>query len=452
MPALHPPADRSFVHTSGENAPEERDRAQRPRPRTANAAASAAAAAGAAALADAAAPADAQSTPDADRPQGRASRRRDRLPRTRREQAAPAQEGGAGGRRAQRIDGGGTVMIDDRLFELVDWSSGGLSIRSDAHLYRVGDTRNLELEIDLGDYAVNLDLDGEVVNRTSDRTGWRFRNPSDTQRQVFRALTHSSLHGRAFTAPRPLPQRAETVDLRPAAPLKPSRPKRSFNPLAAMMSLPFNAAIIGLVAGVAILTMNDLPASSGPPSSAADGDGVRAERAAVAVERTALVATTPGLVLGWTTSPGEPARAGAALVTLSSDSEGGGAKAIVSPCDCILARILVEPGERVTVGREVAYLYPRGVEGHIQALFAPDVAPNVGDPVSVTLVYSRDRYDGVVQRVGRIEDPRRFIGLPSAALNGDGLLFARIRTSPPLPAGLAGDPAIVTLEPLTAQR
>ena len=31
-----------------------------------------------------------------------------------------------------------------------------------------------KLEIDLDDYAVNLDLGAEVVNRNSQRTGWRF--------------------------------------------------------------------------------------------------------------------------------------------------------------------------------------------------------------------------------------------------------------------------------------
>ena len=53
-----------------------------------------------------------------------------------------------------------------------------------------------------------------------------------------------------------------------------------------------------------------------------------------------------------------------------------------------------------------------------------------------------------MDRVGQLDDPQDYIGLPSAIIeNGEGAVFARITTTPAVPAALAGDPAIVTLDP-----
>lgn len=358
-------------------------------------------------------------------------------------------------RRAQRIEGGGIVAIDGVIVELLDWSSGGLSVGSDAQPHQVGDVAALDLEIDLGDYAVTVALVGEVVNRGVHRTGWRFRDPTETQRQVLRSLTHTSVHGKTFAAPRPpSPDRdnARALSERGASPgaggirtagsSRGPRGLAGFSPLAAIMSLPFNAAVIAFVAGCAILVMqgDDTPATvPGAPG--------RAQYAAVAVERVALEADEPGLILQWERQPGEALRKGEALVALADESGTGALGVISSPCRCVLSRIVAQKGQRVSRGQVVAVLYPSGVDGHVQAIFAAGSAPNVGDIVDVELPYSGSRVAGMVQRVGRPADPAAYIGLPADLMNDADGVYARIDTADPLPPALAGSPVIVTAAP-----
>ncbi len=373
----------------------------------------------------------------------RLPRRPDRTERTPRGANPSGLDVGARKRTAQRIEGGGTVIIEERLFPLVDWSSGGIAIRSEGHLYRIGDVRMLEIEIDLGDYAVNMDVEGEVANRSSDRTGWRFVNPTEDQRQVLRTLTNASLHGKPFTAPLP---KAEGVP-EPKRAKRKVRRGRGFSPLAALMSLPFNLAIIALVAGVAILTMSAEKARRTADAPAVTQGAARAEHAAVAVERVALWTDDAGLILEWAVAPGQEVARGAQVVVVATDA-GGERRAIVSPCDCVLARILADPGERTVRGQTVGLLYPRDAQGHVQALFRRGAAPSRGAHVIVDLPYSGEQYQGVVERVGQLADPQSFIGLPAPIFTADpGSVYARIKTMPPIPAALAGDPAIVTVRP-----
>ena len=377
----------------------------------------------------------------------RSGSRRNRRERNQRDRL---EEAGARMRRAQRIEGGGTVMIGDALYPLVDWSTGGIAISSDSQRYRVGERTQLELELDLGDYAVNLDLMGEVMNRSAERTGWRFVNPTERQREVLRSITLASLHGRAFTAPtgstrgRSLAAGGGDPAGGPA-----TRRRRRFSPLGALMSLPFNAAVIALVAGAAILVVEEGRLSGGEtaPPPPVLSEPVRAVHAAVAVERVPLVSDRSGTVLEWGVSPGLPVDNGEALVSIVINDASADRDVVVSPCDCYLARILAESGTTIRAGETIALLYPRGADGHIQALFAPGTAPNLDQEVAVDLPYSGDTLVGTVESVGRMEDPHLYIGLPNTIATGGGTVFARIATTPPVPAALAGDPAIVTVEP-----
>lgn len=351
-------------------------------------------------------------------------------------------------RRAQRIEGGGTVVIGNQLFELIDWSALGLSIRSDQQLYRVGDVEALELEVDLGDYAVNLDLQGEVVNRNSQRTGWRFREPTEIQRQVLRGLTHASTSSRAFTPPRPTAptERGGGAKANRSA-ATPARRRNRFSLIGALMSLPFNAAIIALISGLAILAMSGGQLPTVAPDGTAEAPGpITAESAAVAVRRVTLISTASGLLLEWAGNTGELFEEGDALVSLTGDANETEQRVVLSPCDCYLARIIAQEGERVQIGATIAMLYPRDAEGHVQAMFGAGEAPNVGDEVLVTLPYSNDTITGTVTQVGRIDEPDDFIGLPATQLRVPGGVYARIATVPPLPAALAGSPVIVTAE------
>lgn len=384
-----------------------------------------------------------------DRPLISPERPRGRLAKTRRETSAPRNarplrgrkgaDDGARNRRARRIEGGGTVIIEGALYPLVDWSAGGIAIASKEQLYRVGDTHRLELEIDLGDYAVNLDLDAEVVNRDSEKTGWRFNEPSDTQRQVLRSLTHAAVSAQSFNAPR---QRTGVGSQKMA--VERPRRRRGSRGLLGVLSLPFNAGMAAIIAGIVIVAM-DLRAPQDVATPVVEEPTmVRAEHAAVAVARFALAASVGGVVGQWQVAPEALVSEGDPLVVITD--AGGQADTLTSPCDCFLARTLAEPGQTVTEGQDVALFYGQGAVGHIQALFDADGAPNPGDQVAVDLPYSGQTYAGVVERVGDAERPDAFIGLPSAILRGNAdAVFARIRTTPGLPAALAGDPAIVTL-------
>ena len=346
-------------------------------------------------------------------------------------------------RRSQRIERGGTVMIDGDLYRLLDWSTGGVAVGSEEQTYRIGDVRTLELELDLTDYAVNIDLEARVANRTAERTGWQFTGPNETQRQVLRALTHASLHTRGFE-----PHRSQRLALgAPSFEAPEARRRGVIRPLAAAASLPFNAAVIVVLALFAGGTISSGGLSFAGGSGAASGDALRAEHAAVAVERIVMSALGEGIVLDWGTAPGEPIDAGAPLVAVLSGSGSEADRSLIaSPCDCFLARILKEEGSTVSRGEPMALLYERDTTGHIQALFAEDVVPRPGDRVAVKLPYSGTQYDGVVEEVGALDDPQSTIGLPMTLLRQKpAAVFVRISTEPALPATAAGDPAIVTL-------
>ncbi|WMS43688.1 hypothetical protein RDV64_04615 [Acuticoccus sp. MNP-M23] len=350
-------------------------------------------------------------------------------------------------RRSQRIDGGGTVMIDEALYPLLDWSMGGIAVppgRQDIH---AGDRRTLEVEIDMRDYSVSLQMEGEAVNVTEDRIGWRFVSPNDRQRQVLRSLTNAACQGRSFAPPldnTPAPKMIDTSG-------RDAVPRRSvgrFSPIAAVMSLPFNAAVIALVAGLAIIALPDGSSTESTQSvGSMAASTVRAEHAAVAVARQTLAADATGLVLEWGFAPGETVDEGDALVSLLLSAAGEETRSVIqSPCDCNLARILVDAGDRVVEGDPIALLYPRDAEGHVQAMFPFGTAPNLGALVSVALPYSGDRFEGVVEKVGRLDDPQDYIGLPASIVSGDrNSVYAHITTTPAVPAALAGDPAIVTV-------
>ncbi|MEM8552327.1 MAG: PilZ domain-containing protein [Pseudomonadota bacterium] len=380
----------------------------------------------------------------------RARRQASRLERSFAEPDPPADPrgdtAGARKRRHKRIAGGGTVMVGNDLYPLVDWSMGGIAIASDQQRFRVGERKTLELEIDLVDYAVNLDLEADVVNRNAERTGFQFVNLSQTQKELLRGLTQAALKNNIFAAPGASRRAGGTVNLKPA----PSKSVlwREFRPFAALMSFPFNAAVIALVAGVAILTLRTGDAPDRPLAGPVPGATLRAEHAAVAVERLALQSEVAGVVLEWGVQTGQAVEEGEALVSVGLSGGDEGRTVLTAPCDCFLARILAVPGQRIEEGTIVGLLYRSGTEGHVQALFPSGSAPNLGDPVTVALPYSGDRYSGVVESVGRLDDPNAFIGLPSAIVqSGENAVFTRIRTTPSVPPALAGDPAIVTVRP-----
>lgn len=342
-------------------------------------------------------------------------------------------------RQSLRIAGGGTVMIEDELFRLLDWSTGGIAIASEGHRFRVGDRAELELELDLGDYAVNLDLEGEVVNRSAETTGWRFVAPTPRQQQVLESIARAAADGRAFAAP---------TKVRRAGP-----PRRSaLGRVGGWLSAPFNAVVAMVVTAALILAMGGVPAELVALVRPPVAPPVVAVRAAVAVERIDLVSREAGTVLDWEAAPGAAVDNGDPLVSLRlNDVEADpGAADVASPCDCVVARILDGPGTPVEAGSTLGRLYRRDMPGHVEALFYPGEEPVPGDLVEVRVPMREDAFTGVVESVGRAADGPATLGLPFAAGADEGLVFVRIRTTPAMPAIFAGDPATVTVRPRPA--
>jgi len=366
-------------------------------------------------------------------------------------------------------------MIDDELYPLVDWSAGGIAIRSEQQSYRIGDRKKLELEIDLDDYAVNLDLEGEVVNRSSERTGWQFIAPTETQLEVLRALTRASLTGESFAAPF-----AASADPRSGA----SGLRSGSNPITAGLALALNLVIIALAAGAAVYHLSDGRMPGDLVAALTPAPAVRSDFAAVAVERLPLEADVAGAVVEWRAAPGDAVRAGEPLLVLldepaeqapaapetpaadvaeapttpgattedSGDATGDGTDApeavrtiLTSPCDCTVLERSVEAGERVVAGETVGILTPE-TGTRVEALFATAAAPRPGDAVAVELPASGERLAGIVEEVNPSGEADA-TSLPRALLGADETVIARIRPTPALSPFLAGAPAIVTLAP-----
>ncbi|MEM9221252.1 MAG: hypothetical protein AAGB11_02475 [Pseudomonadota bacterium] len=360
-------------------------------------------------------------------------------------------------RRAPRIEGGGSVLIGDDIVPLVDWSTGGIAIAGGGQTFRLGDVWPLELDLDMGDYAVNLDLDGEVVNRWGDKVGWRFVEPTRTQKRVLVSLSAAAEGGegqnRAFDAVERRPQRERP---QPSDSVVPRR-RKLLDPSAVLLAVVFNAAIIALVATVIIFRHDGdrIAQALGPKPTPVVAEVepapvLRARSAAVAVERRALVSNAAGTVLEWNVAPGEAVATGAALVSLEPEEAPGTSEVIASPCDCTFAQVLAPTGVSVGDGENIGLLYARDSEGHVQAIFPFGEEPRLGEKVVVNLPSTGERYAGVVERVGLVEDSKAYIGLPSYALGAmPATVVAHIRTTPSVPAALAGDPAIVTFERAT---
>ncbi|MEM0906952.1 MAG: hypothetical protein AAGJ94_06290 [Pseudomonadota bacterium] len=429
----------------------------------------------------------------ADRP---ITERRDPRPaeRSRRRSRGAARRRGEDGaqlRRHPRIEGGGTVVIAGTLYPLGDWSPGGIAIASHSQSFRLGDTKLLELELDLGDYAVNLDIMGTVVNRNADKTGWQFIGPSGAQQGVLLALSKAALGEAAFLEPPSQKAMANTRDQHgPARKARGSRRRRTarrrLSDVAGPLAFAFNVVPILLVAGVVILTnaISDgtllfADRSSAPPPSltspqdlalfgpplpgalqalAQGAQDARTARdaagnppqslavdAVVVADRIALLPEVSGVILAWQVSPGGIVAQGDPLATLRLDEDGELVAELESPCACMLARILAGPGTFVGSGQPAALFVASDATGGVQALFPRDSAPLLGETFTILVPATGETVTGTVEALGDDVNPRTVIGFEPETLRREGeSVLARLVTEPALPAALAGDDVILS--------
>ena len=236
-----------------------------------------------------------------------------------------------------------------------------------------------------------------------------------------------------------------------------------FSPIGALMSLPFNAAVIALISGAAILTMRSgeesppapasldlVPARVSPAASEAaatrppnPAGATEALAAAVAVDRIALDIAGPGLLLSWAGVEGERFDEMQAIATVSSDADTAAPRIILSPCACILGRIETEAGARLVPGEPAASLFPADAVGFVEAVFDAAAAPLPGTSILVDLPYSGETIAGTVQSSAPSRSGDGVLGLPERQRGEPRTVVSRITTTPGIEPRLAGTPVIV---------
>ena len=343
-----------------------------------------------------------------------------------------------GGKRkpaAGEIAGGGTVVIDGDLYPLTDWSPDAIGIPSPRQFYKIGDRRVLELELDFTDYAVNLDLNAVVVERADGRTEWLIEKSTRRQRELLASLSAAAAKGGD-----PFPSDGVSSEAARASRRARNRRRRRWMPLANLASLPLNAVIITLIVIIGALTdRSALPveATAEPvfqPVSAVD--------AAVAVPITRVVSPADGSLLSIDAAAGERIQRGAVLLQLRTIEEDRERVSVLSPCDCVVAELLVRDGLPLREGQLLAMLYEEDAEPTIHAFFAPGDVPAVGEkanvrpagvptPVMATVTGIAPGTSGVLGVADRVR-----------ALAGDAVLV-ELTPERGLPATLAGVPAFV---------
>ncbi|MEM6848828.1 MAG: hypothetical protein AAF580_12275 [Pseudomonadota bacterium] len=333
------------------------------------------------------------------------------------------------------ITGGGTVVIDGDLYPLTDWSPDAIGIPSPRHFYKMGDRRVLELELDFTDYAVNLDLNAVVVERADGRTEWLVEKPTRRQRELLASLSAAAARGGD-----PFPSDGVSSKAARASRRARNRRLRRWMPLANLASLPLNAVIIALMVIIGALTDRSalpLAATVEPvfqPVSAVD--------AAVAVPVMRVLSPAHGTLLSIDVAAGELIQRGAVLLQLRTIEDDRERVSVLSPCDCVVAELLVRDGLPLREGQLLAMLYDQDAEPTIHAFFAPGDVPAVGEKANV-------RPAGVPTPVmaavtGLAPDTSGVLGVADRvrALAGDAVLV-ELTPEKGLPATLAGVPAFV---------
>ena len=169
---------------------------------------------------------------------------------------------------------------------------------------------------------------------------------------------------------------------------------------------------------------------------------VSALNAAVAVPIKRVVSPADGSLLSVDVAAGELVQRGAVLLQLRTIEEDRERVAVLSPCDCVVAELLVRDGRPLRDGQLLAILYEQDAVPTIHAYFEPDDVPAIGDKANV-------RPSGVPTPVmatvtSVTPDTNGILGVADRgrAFAGDAVLV-ELTPERVLPATLAGFPAFV---------
>ncbi|MEM8664797.1 MAG: biotin/lipoyl-binding protein [Pseudomonadota bacterium] len=343
------------------------------------------------------------------------------------------------------VAGGGTVVIDGDLFPLTDWSPEAIGIPGARQFYKLGDRRTLELELDFGDYAVNLDLRGVVVERYEGRTEWLIDEPTRSQKNVLSALSAAALKGaNPFDA---------LVSARGGPGVRSRGARRGryrvLLPLAAIVSLPLNAVIIALIVVVALMDTGDGDLLDTPLANTASNPVVRALHGAVSVPAVRVLSPVDARVTSVSVREGDRVEPGELLMSVRTSEDDSERVSFISPCRCVVDRVLVQKGQPMREGQWVATLYESDVTPTVRALFEPDTAPQVGAEVTVRPTGVPTPIPGAVTAIAPPEGDRIGLSDRVRALSS-GAVMVEVMPSRPIPRALAGVPTFVDFTPAAA--
>lgn len=65
--------------------------------------------------------------------------------------------------------------INGQSFPVVDWSLGGLQVAADSRMFNISDTVDVTLKFKLSDSVISIPHKAEVVRKTSENIGLKFR-------------------------------------------------------------------------------------------------------------------------------------------------------------------------------------------------------------------------------------------------------------------------------------
>lgn len=315
------------------------------------------------------------------------------------------------------------VEINNTLYEVKDWSTGGASLSVPADnqsgVFVSGKTYQVRMVFDFTGFSLFVPMTVEVRHTQDEQSavqvGLRFIDMTAEQIVIMQHLVGSYVTGELgsvgelihvlsrnnFTKPRQVPKREEDMTV---------GEKISHFTKKAMVPL----VSIGLLAYVsmAVFEQNFV---------------VSAEKAVVTGDAVAVVAPSGGIVSFKGLHNGDQVKKGDVLMTVKSDT--GTIVGIDSPCDCVVRSRSVDSGSVVNKGTVIADLMPIDDPLYVMAYVSYKEATRLSKGDKVTLSFAKlgqsyegkitgialdrisgDRAEVVVRPITQI--PAEMIGLP----------------------------------------
>lgn len=328
-----------------------------------------------------------------------------------------------------------SIRIAGQRYDVIDWSVGGISVRSENLNLTVGNTYSGRIVLPFDEFEVELKVRFEVCYTSPDgpRMGCRLVDQSPTQLAILQYLVRAYIAGEivhmgdimnvvqrgAGASARELPR----LSPREAARLRARRWMIGGAILAACLAmlLLFGASIYQ--------RLYVIDARSG-----------------VVTTDLIQIAAPQGGRLAYGAEVGEGfVTAGGLLATVTTP--GGTAYFVESPCDCRVVDVLSTDDSQVGVGTNLLLLAPESAAVRVSALVPYEDALRLQEGMAAELVYSAvdGRHDGVIETV---DIRRQLSALGQPLLDDTAVISAEVTIVPAEPPTTAwvGKPVAVTFD------